>query len=273
MFTKYILVQRLNENRRFEQYFSGVGEYVWHHITRKEIDSDDTRIFPISISGNYNFQSVPQGRETTYIVDPNRKTFKYTENYSVQEGFMIAVRMPKGYIPLTLGFGERVKLPFGDEKSVSPGYIEVLYNQIEKICTVVFTINNQTNFQFNCTGCVCEGNYPTSLNNYSGTPINAVIKAHTNDVKAITNKDLEIFSEYFLENTDFEDTALLINNIKGILDEENHIDEEKVHNYLNKLLGVINTSSSFVTLIDSYNSGNSAHKLIAAILLGLQNMG
>lgn len=273
MFTKYILIQKLNENGWFEQYFSGGGEYVWHHLNRREIDTDDTRIFPVSVSGKCNFESVPQGRETTYVVSSNNKTFKYIENYAVQDGFMIAVRMPKGYIPLTLGFGEKVKLPFGEEKSVSPGYIEVLYNEIEKICTVVFTINKQTNFQFKCTGCFCEDNYPTSLNNYTGTPMNAVIKAHSDSVKAVTSKDLLAFSEYFSKDADLDNTALLINEIKNILNEENDVDEGKIRKHLTELLGMVNTSSSFVTLVDSYNSGNAVYKFITAILLGLQSIG
>lgn len=273
MFTNYILIQKLESDGNFTQYFSNQGQLVWRFLERKQLNYDNQNIFPFEIDGNIVFNEVKKGRETSLIVDKEKRTFTFKENYSVPSGFIIAVVLPKNYVPISFNFGVKAFIPMGEVKPCPPGYIEVFYNKIENLCSVVFTITNQANFQFSCCGHYSYAEFPSSLNNYLGSVLGATIRANDIGAEAITCEQLKVFSTYFKNETDLSEIAKALNELKTIV-MENHIDttkEERIkHQIGQSLSNTVSVAGSIVTLVDSYLSGNSVAKFISAIILSLK---
>lgn len=274
MFANFMLIQKIDAEGKFSQFLSNQGQFTWRFLERKQLKSDNLQTYPFEVDGNVQFQEVKRGRETSLIVNKESKTFIFKENYSVPGGFIIAVILPYNYVPISFNFGEKSLIPIGQVKSCPPGYIEVFYNNAEKLCSIVLTIINQTNFQFSCSGYYSNRNFPSCLNNYMGSVIGATIQSNNIGEKAITYNELREFSKYFKDDVDLSDIVKELNELKKLVmeDQLDTIKEEKIKSkIIQSLSNTVSVAGSIVTLIDSYISGNSISKLIAAILICLKS--
>ena len=274
MFTNFMLIQKIDADGKFSQFLSNQGQFVWRFLERKQLKSDNLQTYPFEVDGNVQFQEVKRGRETSLIVNKENKTFTVKENYSVPGGFVIAVVLPYNYVPISFSFGEKSIIPIGQVKSCPPGYIEVFYNNVDKLCSIVFTIINQTNFQFSCSGHYSNRDFPSCLNNYMGSVIGATIRSNNIGEEAITYNELRKFSEYFKDDIDLSDIAKELNELKKLVmeDQLDTTKEEKIKTkIIQSLSNTISVIGSIATLIDSYTSGNSVSKLISAILICLKS--
>ncbi|EPY2275010.1 hypothetical protein ACXAUS_003932 [Clostridium sporogenes] len=272
MFTNFMLIQKITADGKFSQFLSNQGQFVWRFLERKQLKNDNLQTYPFEVDGNVQFQEVKRGRETSLIVNKENKTFTFKENYSVPGAFVIAVVLPYNYVPISFSFGEKSLIPIGQVKSCPPGYIEVLYNNVDKICSIVFTIINQTNFQFSCSGHYSDKDFPRCLNNYRGSVIGATIRSNNIGEEAITCNELREFSEYFKDDIDLSDIAKELNELKKLVMEDklDTTKEEKIKTkIIQSLSNTVSVAGSIATLIDSYTSGNSVSQLISAILICL----
>lgn len=274
MFTNYMLIQKIDQNCRFEQFFAQSSNIIWSFIERGKISTDKDDTFPFEIHSSVDFKNIPKGRETKIIEYKDKQMFKFAENYSVISGFVIALVFPKNYIPISMNFGERAHIPIGEVKSEPPGYLEILYNSMEKQCTIIFTINKQANFQFSCIGSFCKNDFPSRLQNYQGGTLSATIIANNIGNIAIKSSDLLKFKEYFKHDSNLTQIAKDLNNLKDMISSCTLDDgeEDRVSKSITKSFSTsINYSSAFTTLIDSYNNSGIVHKFISSILLNFFN--
>lgn len=273
MFTNYMLVQKIGDNGEFFQYCSEKTDFIWDFIERKQISSDKAEIFPMAINGkNVKFTKYRKTCETKLLFNSTRKSFTYNENYSVPGGFVIAIVFPKNFIPVSLGFGEKAMIQSGGKVgSDSPGSFDVLYNKVEKITTIVFSIVKNTNFQFSCCGVWTKDEFPSSMNNFN-SDIDAVISMNSERNRAIEEKDLQVFKDYFKDDTKLSDIAkqlnVLANSVSDKRDKDLGINQKEIMGKIEKTFSdKLSTTSNVITLMDSYLNDGIVAKLIAALLM------
>jgi len=275
MFTEYLLVQKIEEDGRFKQYLSSRGQFGWRFLRGKKSPTNDGNIFPIEVGEGVHFHEEKKGSETTIIADKKKRTVFFQDNYAVLKGFTIAVILPKNYIPISISFGEKTLIPIGKrEKAGSPGYFDILYNNIEKNLVVIFNIYQDTYFQFSCMGVWAEENYRWSTACFKSDS-DAVVKLNALEGESIKIEDVKNVQKYFKDDANLEEVVRLLNELIKIVYESNvEMDYLREKQIKKEIGGKLNTrlslASSIVSLADSYISGGFMDKLIAAILMMIE---
>lgn len=272
MFTEYLLVQRITQDGKFKQFLSSNGKFGWNFLRGKRRTIDNEDIFPMEVGEEISFHEVKKGSETSITVDKKNQTFMFNENYAVLRGFTIAVILPQNYIPISLSFGEKTRIPLGKSvKASSPGYFDILYNNIEKTVVIVFSMYEDTYFQFSCFGVLADNDYKWNSKCFK-SDVDAVVKINAEENSAITIDDVIKVKKIFKDDTDLDEVVKLLNELieigNEICVENNFLREEKIKNKLGESLNTnLGLVSSLATLADSYINGGIVEKVIASLLI------
>ena len=219
MFTEYLLVQRITHDGDFKQFLSSKGKFGWNFLKGKMRPANNKDIFPIEVDKEIEFYEVKKGSETTITVDKKKRTVFFNDNYAVLKGFTIVIILPQNYIPISLCFGEKTLIPIGKrEKAGSPGYFDILYNNIEKNVVIVFNIYENTCFQFSCLGVWANEDYRWRTGCFK-SDADAVIKINALEDMAITIEDVIKVQKCFRDDANLEEVVRLLNELIKIVNE------------------------------------------------------
>ena len=272
MFTEHLLVQKIEGDGKFKQLLSSKGQFGWRFLRGRKGSSNNREIFPIEVDDEICFHEVKKGSETSIIADKKKRTVFFQDNYAVPKGFTIAIILPQNYIPISLSFGEKTLIPIGKREKVgSPGYFDILYNNVEKMVAIVFNIYEDTYFQFSCIGVWANEDYRWRTGGFK-SDTDAVIKINALEDVAITIEDVIKVQKYFKDDTNLDEVVRLLNELIEIIHESNvEIDclreeqiKKKIGEVLNSKLGLV---SSVVSLADSYINGGAVEKLISSLIM------
>ena len=275
MFTEYLLVQRITQDGDFKQFLSSKGKFCWNFLKGKMRPTNNKDIFPIEIDNEIEFHEVKKGSETTITVDKKKSTVFFNDNYAVLRGFSIAIILPKNYIPISLSFGEKTLIPIGKrEKAGSPGYFDILYNNIEKTVAIVFNIYEDTYFQFSCFGIFANEDYRWRTGCFK-SDADAVVKINAPENTAITIEDVIKVQKYFKDDTNLDEVVRLLNELIEIVHERNveidYLREEQVKKKIGESLNTnLSLMSSVTSLADSYINGGIVGKVITSLLIMIE---
>lgn len=275
MFTEYMLIQRITQDGKVKQFLSEGGKFSWTFLRGKRSSANNTDIFPIEVDNRIQFHKEKKGSETSITVDKKKKTLLFNENYAVPRGFTIAVILPQNYIPISLSFGEKTLIPTGNRvKAGTPGYFDILYNNIEKTVVIIFNIYENTYFQFSRLGILADEDYKWRTSCFK-SDVDAVVKINASDNTSITLDDVIKVQKHFKDDTNLEEVLRLLNELIEITNEINVENDNCREAQIKKKIGEsLNTNlslmSSIASLTDSYINGGIVGKVISSLLMMVQ---
>lgn len=275
MFTEYLLVQRITEDGNLKQFLSSKGKFCWRFLKGKMRVTNNENIFPIEVDEEIEFREVKKGSETLITLDKKKKLFLFNENYAVLKGFTIAIILPQNYIPISLSFGEKTMIPVGKKvEAGSPGYFDILYNNIEKTVAIVFNIYEDIYFQFSCCGISANEDYKWRNSSFKND-VDAVVKINASENTAITIEDVIKVQKHFKDGTNLEEVVRLLNELIEIINENSvendYLREEQIKKKIGASLSTnLSLMSSVTSLADSYINGGIVGKVITSLLLMIE---
>ncbi|KIA86483.1 hypothetical protein [Flavobacterium sp. AED] len=269
MFTKFLLIQKLEQdgNAKFHLIKSDYLQWTFEN-RRTQIESDSV-IFPfVVLSEDIKIQSHPPQPETKIYVRENEITF--ADDYAVPEGFTIGILFPENYIPTVLKFKDKPVIPIGLQGQFvanAQGQFQILYNRIAKRSAIIFNIHQNVCFGFKCIARkVTDENFPQNESITADDFFDVIIDTEFLKIDAITNDDLKIINKT-LEATDLDDVKNAINEVLLALKSG---DKKEAKSLLDKLgkyvLNGISLTGNLTKIIDSYNEDGAPQQFIAKLL-------
>jgi hypothetical protein len=266
MFTKLLVIQKINKDATIDLFQSSYGHLQWSFDSNRIQTPTDKEYFPFSVE--LPMKKGQPGSETTCILKDEEIIF--SDSYAIPEGVVIAVLFPKNYIPDIIKLNDRPAIPVrltGMVTSTSPGQFEIMYNGTEKRCAIVFHIFNGTAFGMKCIAKrVSDEAFPKGGNVIRDEVFDIVLSREFLDVEAITTEDLKLINET-LAQIDLVDIQQTLNDLLTAV-KAGKIAESKTlfHKAGNLLLSGTSVVSNLTTIADSYKAGDSAQQFIARIL-------
>jgi hypothetical protein len=269
MFTKFFLIQKIEEsdNSKFHLIKSDYIQWTFEN-RRTEIETDSI-FFPfIILDDEIKIKSHDPQPETKIYYRENEIIF--IDDYCVPEGFTIGVLFPKNYIPTVLKFKDKPIIPSltqGQFTSNAQGQFQILYNRLAKRSAIIFNIHQNTCFGFKCLAKkVNDENFPKNESVIADDFFDVIIDSDLLKIDSIKNDDLKIINQT-LEKADLEDIRNILNEILSSLKSGN---KKETKTSLDKLGKYILNGTSFtgnlVKIVDSYNEGGAPQQFIAKIL-------
>lgn len=270
MLKTLLVIQKVNENGKVEifQAFSDRKPFQWTFETkRKSTDTDNLDYFPFTIKG-INVEKRTPGPETETKV--NNNLIKFSDDYGVPDGSVIAILFPENFIPDIIKFKDNPYIPAGLAGQVTtrpPGQLQVLYNKIEKRCAIILHIHEKLLFGMKCIAKkINETDFPNNGNSMSDELFDVSISRQLLNVDTIQTKDLKIINDT-LNGADIED---INNSLNEILETLKANDKPKAQlllsNFGKLLMNGTSVANNLTSILDSYYSGSSTFKFIGKII-------
>ncbi len=274
MLANRLLVQKLDNNGSIMQSWTVEPQdysFCFNYVSEEAVDNYN--IFPVEPCPSLKMLTTPVGEECVYKIDEKKKIIYFSELYSVPEGMIISVILPKGYKPVSMGFSESAHIPnLAPFTTIeSPGYIYIKYLPKADIIVLSFKIVKSASFKFSFTAVFDIAN--NNLFEIDGGTNNYLwysMRYARTDGSVITENDLQLFNSYFSGSADLNKIAEGMNKLLS----DNTTEEEKnkvAKSISERLSGTIGTVSNITTLLGFYiEHKNSIDGIIAAILMFLQ---
>lgn len=269
MFTKFLLIQKLEENGNANFHLLKSDHIQWFFENRRTQIDTDPEYFPFIIdSDDLKIRSHPPGPETKIITKENEIIF--ADDYAVPEGFTIAILFPEGFIPDVLKFKDKPIIPVGISGQFvanAQGQFQILYNRLARRSAIVFNIHQNVCFGFKCIAKkVSEEVFPRNESIYADDFFDVIIDTQLLSIDTISNDDLKIINKT-LDKIDLED---LNNSLNEILNALKKGDKKEAKTSLDRLgkyiLNAASLGGNLTKIIDSYNEGGAPHQFIGKLL-------
>jgi hypothetical protein len=269
MYTKHILIQKIEEDGSANFYQITADNIQWTFEYRRTKIANDPDFFPFLLFGEHPtpFPKRP-GAETKIFVKENEVTF--CDDYGVPAGFVIAILFPENFIPDILKFKDKPIIPVrlqGQLVASAPGQFQIFYNRLEKRSAIVFSIHENIFFGFKCVSKkISDEEFPKNESITSDEFFDVTISTELLKIEAITNEDLKIINET-LSKTDLEEVNNTINEILTALQTGNKNDAKTSLNKFSKLiLDGASLIGNLTKIIDSYHDGGAPQQFVAKLL-------
>ena len=271
MITKLIAVQKVSVSGKVEVFQieseSAHMSLQWTFETRRK-QAHDEAYFPFIVNGKKNVWLRKAGAETRTTAGLNQLTF--CDDYSVPEGSVICILLPKGFVPDIMKFKETPYMPIGLSGLVAtrpPGYIQTYFNYDERQSAIVFQIAENTAFGFKCiTQKVSDSDFPKHERSNANDSFTISISRDLLGVEAIRNEDLALINQTLEKQYDLSELRDAMNQL--LVAAQGH-DKQATENALSKVGALLNVmigaTSGLATLADSYTGGNSVYHFIHKI--------
>jgi hypothetical protein len=269
MFTKFLLIQKIEENGTANFHLLKSDHIQWMFENRRTKIETDSEYFPFIIdSDDLKIRSHVPGPETKISAKVNELTF--ADDYAVPEGFTIAILFPKNFIPDILKFKDKPIIPVGLQGqfvSNAQGQFQILYNNLVKQSAIVFNIHQNVCFGFKCIAKkVRDEKFPRNESVYANDFFDVIIDTELLKIDVISNDDLKIINQV-LDKTDLDDIKHSLNEVLIALKNGN---KKEAKNSLDKfgkyILNGTSLTGNLTKIIDSYNEGGAPHQFIAKLL-------
>jgi len=269
MLKTLLVIQKVKENGKVEifQAFSDRRPFQWTFEARRQATKDDKEYFPFTIR-DINVEKRTPGPETETRV--NNNFINFSDDYGIPDGSVIAILFPANFILDIIKFKDNPYIPAGLAGQVStrpPGQLQVHYNKLEKRCAVILHIHEKLLFGIKCMAKkVSDDNFPEEESTMADDLFDISISRRFLNIDAIQTSDLRIINET-INKADLTDINKSLNEILAALKDG---DKNKAQLLLSKFGKVIingtSVASNLTTIIDSHNSGGTAHKFIGKVL-------
>jgi len=269
MFTKYLLIQKIEEDGSANFYQITSNHFQWTFENRRTQTKTDPDYFPFLIFGDdLKVMNRQPGAETKIFTKENQLTF--CDDYGVPEGFVIAILFPENFIPDIMKFKDKPIIPVrmqGQFVAVAPGQFQIFYNRLAKRSAIVFSIHQNVCFGFKCIAKkVNDEIFPKNESIVAEDFFDVTISSEFLEIDAIQNEDLKIINET-LNKTDLEDVNKSLNEILVALKSK---DKSTATTSLNKfgkqIVNGVGFAGNLTKIIDSYNDGGAPQQFIAKLL-------
>ena len=269
MFTKFLLIQKLEEDGDANFHLIKSDYLQWTFENRRTENENDSAIFPfVVLDDNIKIQSHKPQPETKIYTRENEITF--ADDYSVPEGFTIGILFPENYIPTVLKFKDKPIIPIGTHGQFTTntqGQFQILYNRLAKRSTIIFNLHQNVCFGFKCVAKkVTDENFPKNESVIANDFFDIVIDTEFLNINSISNEDLKIINQT-LDKTDLDDINIAINEILIALKSGNKNGAKSSLDKLGKyILNGTSFAGNLTKIIDSYNKDGAPQQFIARLL-------
>lgn len=268
MITKLLVIQQIAEDGKVDVH-QITGEFLqWTFQTGRTKQVEDAEYYPFQVFEEKRILTRSPGAETKSALKDDQIIF--CDDYGIPDGSVIAILFPPNYIPDIIKFKDKPFIPVGFAGLVSttpPGQIQVLYNYLEKRSAVVFNIHQKICFGFKCIARkIADDAFPRNESIYADDFFDVSISRDFLNVNAITNEDLKIINKT-IDGMNLDDLKNDLNQLLGFIKAgkkdatKSLLDKISTH-----LITAVGGTSGLVTIIDSYNGGNSAFQFIHKVL-------
>lgn len=274
MLATRLLVQKLKSDGSIIQSFTRAEkDYVFDFNYDFEETAKNLSIFPVQPYPDLDMIVKPVGKECKYKVNPDNNTLYFSETYAVPSGMMIAIILPKGYKPISMGFSENVHIPNGAIlcSVESPGYVNTKYLPKEDITVLFFNMIKNASIKFSFTAMIKDEHKDAFfLENREEDFYDYTTYYTKTDGLTITSKDLESFNHYFINGSDLNLIATEINRMlnKETTEDDKIIVARRITQMFTKTMA---TGNDIVSLLAFFvDHKDSIGGLISALLMSLQ---
>lgn len=271
MYHKFVLVQKIEESARLKVYLANKEYINWtYERVRLPLAKTDTPLFPIIIDdADVHITEKPVGRETSCIkVAPNK--VRFSDDYGVPEGFLICITGPVGYMPTIVKFKKKSMI-FGDDyNNRTPGYYEVLTNKSTRQASILMHTLGRTYFGISIDFEVSEGGFDRNIRSHYRDPFDMTLSLINGKVENVTASQVNQLIPDL--SKDLEVTLVeVLNELVELLKNSNEAHEtteipSSIKNKVSKTINnIVSSSSSIVTIVDSYSNKGFVAELIKAV--------
>ena len=274
MLATRLVVQKLKSDGSIIQSFTlKKKDYMFDFNYGLEETAHNLDIFPVQPCPDLEMIISPVGNECRYEVNPENNTLYFSETYAVPSGMVIAIVLPKGYEPISMGFSENVHIPNGAVfcSIESPGYVDIKYLPSEDITVLYFLMTKNASIKFSFTATIKDEHKNELMLESRETDFYDYITYYAKtDGSTITSKDLELFNQYFISGSDLNLIATEFNRIlnKEITKEDKTIVVQHITKMFTKAMATGNDIASLLSFYAEHK--DSIGGLISALLMSLQ---
>ena len=268
MITKLMVIQKISDDGTVDVFQIHSDFFQWTFERDRAKQPADQEFFPFSIHNKAKAIKRRPGGETKSVRKDDKIIF--CDDYGVPEGTVIAILFPKNYVPDVIKFKDKPYIPAGhggQMVATPPGQFEILYNNKQKQCAVVFHLYHGILFGFKCIAKpISDEAFPDNDTIIRDELFDVTLSRAFLEVDTITNNDLKLINET-LNEVDLIEVNKTLNELLTALKNNNKKDSKTLLNKTgNLLLNGTSTVSSIVTMADSYKAGDSAHQFVGRIL-------
>lgn len=274
MLVNRLVVQKLKNDGSIVQSYTPEDSFFRFDFNYEGEDTaNNSDIFPVEPSPCLKMITIPVGRETKYFLNHHNNTLYFSEIYVVPEGMMIAVILPNGYKPISMGFSECAHIPNGAPFYTveSPGYIFINHLPAEDIFVLYFNVVRNAAFKFSITAIFDGEKKEEFLSNECMDEFYDYTLRYTKmDGKTITPKDLQSFNQCFARGADLN---LIAESMNRLMEKGTSKDEKKsaAKRISEKFSNSMSTGGDIATLLEYYaNHKEGINRVISALLMCLQ---
>lgn len=272
MYHNFVLVQKIQENSGLSVYFAKNDYINWtYEELRKPTSKTDTPLFPIIINDdNVQINEKKVGRETSCI-RVNTKKIRFSDDYSIPEGFLICISGPIGYMPTVIKFKQKPLIMSEDYNKNIPGHFEILTNRSTRQASIIMHVLRRSYFGITVDFEESERGFDKSLRKNFYDPFDMTLSLINGKIENITTTQVSqllpgVEHEQLIKLTTVlnELVGYMKNSSEGKEDKSIPINiKEKIYEVMN---GLMSASSSVVTIVDSYHNNGFAAELIKSLV-------
>lgn len=272
MYHEFLVNQKINEDCKIKVNFIEKEYLNWSYESYLGPTKDtDTPIFPIVVNNTDVFiEEKPQGRETI-CKRLSTDVISFMDDYSVAGGFLICVTSPAGYEPKMIKLKNKPTFHNNSFNSVIPAHFEVKSNRVTNQTSVLMHVLKRAYFGICIEFTKVDGQVANYRRYWFNNPYDLTLSLIDKELSIIESSDIEKLHPN-LETTKLNEFTELINELIGEL--KRHDDEyayeyvsDDLKNKLAKFIPLIlSTSSSMVTLIDSYKNAGVVGELLTSLI-------
>jgi|GEM_PF-2524050 len=270
MFTKFLLVQKIEESGN-AMFYVMRSEYLrWIFENRREKSESDPVFFPFIIeTDGVAINEHSPGPETEISLMGDEISFK--DDYAVEKGTTIAILFPKNFVLDVLKFKDKPAIPVGlpgQFMTNAQGQFQILYSQVFKSCAIVFNIHENVVFGFKCiVKKVLDENFPQNESINGSDFFDVIIDTDLLKIDAITNDDLKVINDTLNGQASLDDVKDAINEVLIALKSKNKIAAKSGFDKLSKhLVNGASLVGNLTKIIDSYNDKGAPFLFIGKLL-------
>ena len=272
MYHEFLVNQKIHEDCKIKVNFINCKYLNWSYESfLGPIGDTDTPVFPIVVNNdNAIIEEKPQGRETICKRLPN-DSISFMDDYSVPGGFLICVTSPPGYEPKVIKLKNKPTFNDNGFNNVIPTHFEVKSNRVTNQTSILMHVLERAYFGI----CIEFEKINGQVTNYTrywfNNPYDLTLSLVDKELSIIEASDIKNLHPTLGFNEVKEFTELvneLIVELNKQVDKNTY--ECVSYNLKIKLAKfiplVLGTSSSVVTLIDSYKNAGVLGELLTSLI-------
>lgn len=272
MYHEFLVNQTITNDCKVKVHFVREDFLNWTYETVLGPNgSTNTPIFPIVLDNKDTvIHAKTKGRETS-CRRISSEDICFMDDYSVPGGFLICVTGPPGYEPKIVKLKNKPTIADNDFNRVIPTHFEVKSNKITNQASVLMHVLERVYFGIRIEFTKVDGKISSFNDNWFNSPFDLTL--------SLVNKQLYIVDKTEISklhpNLDEQAVSEFTKLINELIEEINKNSEGYSHEFIPSSLKdriskifpiVLGTTSSIVTLVDSYKNAGVLGELLTSLV-------